>query len=86
MPCENAARKGREIEQAIGMRGASDGRDVKQLATTRLREALEATAAQEPADAAEVLLAALGEAYMAGVDVEDRWMRAAAERVAAGER
>ena len=37
-------------------------------------------------DAAEELLAALGEAYIAGVDVEDRWMRAVAERVAASER
>ena len=86
VPCENAARKGREIEQAIGMRpGVGDGRDRKQLAISRLRDALEETKSQPPAKAAEVLLAALGEAYMADVDVEDPWMRAVAERVAAGE-
>ena len=27
----------------------------------------------------------LGDAYMAGVDLEDRWMKAVADRVAAGE-
>ena len=85
VPCENAAKRGVEIEQAIGMRAEGAIGDRKELAIRGLREALEKTASQAPAEAAEVLLAALGDAYMAGVGLEDRWMKAVADRVAAGE-
>lgn len=89
VPCELAAKRGTEIERAIGLRDeASSPGDLKLdklMAVKGLREALQATASQAPADAAEVLMEALGAAYMAGVDPDDPWMRAVANRVATGE-
>lgn len=82
VPCANAAKRGVEIEHAIGLRDKSSSGDRKELATARLRETLKRTASLAPEDAAEALLGALGEAYMAGVDPEDQWMRAVAARVA----
>ena len=85
IPCENAAKRGVEIEYAIGMRDESSSGNRAEIAVARLREALTRTATQAPEKAAEELLDALGQAYMAGVELEDPWMKAAAARVAASE-
>ena len=86
VPCAIAAQRGAEIEYALGLRDENSTGDRKELAVARLRKAVQGCASQAPtASQAEALLSVLGEAYIAGVDLDNQWMRAAAARVAEAE-
>ena len=85
VPCAIAAQRGAEIEHAIGLRDEERATgDRTELAIARLKRALQSTASQ--ASQCEALLAVLGEAYVAGVDLDNPWMREAAARVAQAEK
>ena len=72
--------------EGLGLRDENSTGDRKELAVARLRKAVQGCASQAPtASQAEALLSVLGEAYIAGVDLDNQWMRAAAARVAEAE-